>query len=1560
MAKNKKIYKVGNRYVVKQNGKVTIVKKKKLTEAAKDKNTSKQKTETIPQEIAVSETLNENLETQPTTTNQSTIKIDKKLFIILPILSCLVVAIIITVSLISTAIKKPTDLKLIDETLTWTAIDDVNYYVLDINGTEYISETNSFDVSSLYPNTYKAKVRAVKNNRQSRFSSVLKFEIIKPILEVTSNNESRFVKAYDGTSIYDGTLQLGEHYYIESSQLKYGSDVDLDITEVIFNCKNVQSANKITVRYAGLKGESAKYYSIAPGTLIFDARIEPKQVQVSPNNFVKQFADTDNLYDEIIDEELNESVSLTYTRETGEYLGSYDILGAISSNPNYTITLVDGSGKDKFEIIPRVINVVGSADATVRKIYDGTERMNVSELNSDIYVIENIVSGYNVDIILEQALFNSANVTEAEKLTVYFSGTLIDPYGVYKTLKSSFEVSGVIEPKKVKIVPNQFKKQFGNEDELCQEYFDEETNQTVTLTFERNAGENIGKYNIIAAKSSSANFTFELIDNTGHNKFEIEKRSLTVLPTDAILQKAYDGILNFDGDVIKNVHYVLVGELNDYPVDIQILSALYDFATVSNANKVNIEISELLNDPNNVYKITSRSIVLNACITKKLIYIEPDFYSKQYGDADVLTAEYFDSETDTNIEITYSRTSGEIVGHYDIISAFSGNENFEFEVLYGNSKFEILKRQISVSALDNKLSKPFDNNANCDLVIEKGLHYKFENILEEEEPEITFISYFNLPDVNASYIILSDIILTKFYDRYELALNTINIPAEIKAKVVVVEPQYFTAQFGEVEFLRQSYTDVELDISFIVIFNREEGDGVGSYDIVSAVASNQNYLVEVINGEDKYLISPRVLKVDKVEGTIFNKIYDGTTDCTLPIIQGVHYNLENLTGGRSVSLNIIEKVFDSKNVAEVTKVIVRYAAVLDGADAEQFVTVGGTMEFDAVILPQPVDVIPEVFNKDYLSDFELRQKVLDPISGDIFTVSFLTTAGADHILTECGIYDIIDVYSEDPNHTAKLVNGTGAEKFIINRINLTINANNRNTVYNAQGQGINPPSSTPDRQLSVKYKITADSEEPFGSELPVNAGTYTARIIFEGDKNYLPQYIDRILFIDRAESVITNTTPSDYIYDGTIKPLTATLNHSEAPLAFSRNDYIDAGTYNYILISVPQTTNYKAASIIVSLTIARCIVSNEDINYPMASPITYGQYLYSSEFSGGSTLGDFSWSEPNIIPLVADTEFLVIFTPYDLINYDWTDVDMQRYVEIRVNKFVVLDLTLPTATGVVYTNALSTSQLIGTCEYGTFTWENGDLIPLASGYYNAVFEPYDEENYDFSNISRVQQIYVVVSFRTYFESNGGSRVETMIVNVIQFEPFTYREGYVFDGWYYDETLMRKAEFPLQITEDTVLYAGWYSEGLIFLNRGNHYSVMLDALTIETSIFIPSEYKGLPVTSIENEGFINCTALEVVVIPSTVVSIGHRAFVGCVNLAFVQIMNDIKNIAFGIDWIETGYIYGTDLLFNAEPCPDCDGTQEFHQSACEHFDELLLKYNDIYLYKENYETLTKYY
>lgn len=1547
--KNRKVYKVGNRFVVKENGKVKIVTKKKQTETDKSANSNKKHIPPVTQSIKVStektpdikvENYNSSISlgeeavsnaVKPVNKNQR-----KKLLIIISLLATAILALVIILTLSLYVFRAPSGLSLKDNMLTWNAVDDVKYYILNIDGTEYKTESTSYDVSSLFPEKHSAKVSAIKNsNSQTRFSKSYAFEIPKQEIKVSEISGLTFSKTYDGGTNYFEELKLGEHYSIYLAQLKYGTDVDITITDIKFNTSDVESANKITVNYSSvLKGADAHNYKLASGSFSYDAQILPKQIQVSPSAIVKQFADKDNLYEDITDKELGKTVTVKYNRQTGESLGFYDILGVVSENPNYNAVLEDNSGKAKFEITQRVINVVSAEDAFVSKVYDGNADYSVDNLNSSFYEIENLVGGYDAEIIITNAAFNSMNVEEVNTLVVYFSQDLIDSNGVYKTVKSSFEVPAKILPKKISVVPDNFSKEFGYEDNIVQSFTDDELAQSFDVSFLRTSGEGIGTYDILSAQSLSHNYEAELIDGSGRDKFKIEKRTVSVVPTDVALFKNYDGTVLFNGVIEKNVHYLLPGEIEGYDVDIVILSARFDYPDVEEATELIVEIGTSLVDANNVYRLAESKVNLVAEINRKQIEVEPDLYKKQYGDIDSLSAFYFDMDTNTSIPLEYSRIQGEAVGLYDIVSAESLNSNYEFRVINSENKFSITKRTISVSATEVTSTKVFDNTDTCNLVFENGVHYLFNNTVFNEVPDILYTKKFNTSEVTADSIILNISALTDYSDRYLLENNTVFLPARIIRKQVTVEPQNYSIQYGDTDYLRQSYTDEILGLKFGVTFIREDGETVGDYDIVSSVADNQNYEIIVVNGTGKFKILPRVLGVEIIDSSTFNKIYDGTTDCNLPITQGVHYKLTNLNGGSSVTLNIKSQEFNSKNVAEATQVIVSYTAILDGADGSQFITTDGTMAFDAVISPRPITVVPDQFSKDYLTDFLPEQNVVDEITGEIIPVTFISSAGVNHINTECGAYDITEVNWVDTNHIFTVADGAGIGKFVINRINLVITANNRNAIYNTHGQSINQPSSLPERTLNLVYKLSDADDSAFSADMPVNAGMYTARVVFDGDRNYLPQYVDKTLFIDRAESVITNTTPTDYVYDGNIKPLTATLNHSEAALLYSRNDYVDAGTYNYIMISVPQTQNYKAASIIVSLNIERCIKYNVDMVYPTAGPITYGQYLYSSVLSGGNPLGSFSWETPDIQPVVADKKFIVKFTPFDTVNYDWTDVDMQRYVDITVNKFVVTSLPFPTATGVIYTNALSTSTLVGTSPYGTFAWQNASFVPGASGYYNVVFTPYDEVNNDFSKITKIQQVYVLVSYLTHFQTNGGSEIESKIVSEIKSEPFTYREGYVFDGWFLDETLLQKATFPLKITSETILYAGWYSEGLIFLKHDGYYSVKLDSTTIESSIYIPSEYRGLPVTAIESNGFKNCAALEVVVIPQSVVSIGHYAFVGCVNLTFVQLIGSIEDINFGIDWIDTGYPYGTDVWFGAEACPDCDGTLDFHQPGCE--------------------------
>ena len=62
----------------------------------------------------------------------------------------------------------------------------------------------------------------------------------------------------------------------------------------------------------------------------------------------------------------------------------------------------------------------------------------------------------------------------------------------------------------------------------------------------------------------------------------------------------------------------------------------------------------------------------------------------------------------------------------------------------------------------------------------------------------------------------------------------------------------------------------------------------------------------------------------------------------------------------------------------------------------------------------------------------------------------------------------------------------------------------------------------------------------------------------------------------------------------------------------------------------------------------------------------------------------------------------------------------------------------------------------------------------------------------------------------------------------------------------------------------------------------------------TSITIPSAYNGLPVTDVDDSGFVGCSALEVALIPSSVKRIGNNAFMRCTKLKNVLGMSGVTS------------------------------------------------------------------
>ena len=80
--------------------------------------------------------------------------------------------------------------------------------------------------------------------------------------------------------------------------------------------------------------------------------------------------------------------------------------------------------------------------------------------------------------------------------------------------------------------------------------------------------------------------------------------------------------------------------------------------------------------------------------------------------------------------------------------------------------------------------------------------------------------------------------------------------------------------------------------------------------------------------------------------------------------------------------------------------------------------------------------------------------------------------------------------------------------------------------------------------------------------------------------------------------------------------------------------------------------------------------------------------------------------------------------------------------------------------------------------------------------------------------------------------------------------------------------------------------------------GSHWLVASIGNITDTSIIIPSEYRGIPVKAIGDNAFNGCNNLTSITIPEGVTSIGDWAFTDCSNLASITIPEGVTNIGNG--------------------------------------------------------------
>lgn len=103
------------------------------------------------------------------------------------------------------------------------------------------------------------------------------------------------------------------------------------------------------------------------------------------------------------------------------------------------------------------------------------------------------------------------------------------------------------------------------------------------------------------------------------------------------------------------------------------------------------------------------------------------------------------------------------------------------------------------------------------------------------------------------------------------------------------------------------------------------------------------------------------------------------------------------------------------------------------------------------------------------------------------------------------------------------------------------------------------------------------------------------------------------------------------------------------------------------------------------------------------------------------------------------------------------------------------------------------------------------------------------KNYNKKNGVTTEEIIPRVTFIT----NGGDALSSIETKVINYQPATFKEDHIFDGWYLDSTFLTPAVFPLEVKYDMFLFAKWVK------NHG--YSNCIDPDPLKAEIAKPSGY-----------------------------------------------------------------------------------------------------------------------
>ena len=317
---------------------------------------------------------------------------------------------------------------------------------------------------------------------------------------------------------------------------------------------------------------------------------------------------------------------------------------------------------------------------------------------------------------------------------------------------------------------------------------------------------------------------------------------------------------------------------------------------------------------------------------------------------------------------------------------------------------------------------------------------------------------------------------------------------------------------------------------------------------------------------------------------------------------------------------------------------------------------------------------------------------------------------------------------------------------------------------------------------------------------------------------------------------------------------------------------------------------------------------------PMSNYVSAGGSAAGSAWTGGSAVwtvgdnevtvdGNWSWENPDIVPMVDNEGYVAVFTPTDNANYKPTTA----VVTLSLGKATPEITEKPTAAAITYGQTLAESQLSGGAGNvaGTFAWKDGSVRPTVSDGdatpYEVVFTSTD------SNWGKAETTVTLTVHKAPCPSN---------MPQAKMEPAhrvkTVGEVELPQGWYWEE-----ADALLELTDETAVTATAVYNGS---DKGNYETESVEIVLIRSICeHAQTAVNGMRDATCQTEGYTGdtvCAECGVTLLVGTAIPKTEHRFTSAVTKEATTQEEGILTYACGA----CGYSY-TEAIAKLAPTPE---------------------------------------